>query len=87
MARRVKYYKVTHNENHNNFLIRPESLYEENLLFVYKENGEEVKKVVPTKAIGPHLKFRKFFYRDNDSRALEFKGVAYEIPDSVIFSY
>ena len=39
MARRTSTYKVTHNEEYNNFLIGPKLIFEDKLIFVYKKSG------------------------------------------------
>ena len=88
MARRTNYYKVTHNEKYNNFMISPKLLFEEYLNFVYKDSSnKEVSKISSTKEIGPHLKYKKLFSRDADNSILEFKGISYTIPSDFVFNY
>lgn len=87
MARRTSSYKVTHKDGFDNFIIGQDLLFEDSLLFVYKVNDVEIKKLVPTKEIGPYLKYRVFYKNDGEQNGRKFKGVAYEIPASVIFNY
>ena len=40
--KRVSTYRVTHNERYNNFMVQPNLIYEDEILFVYNENGAEI---------------------------------------------
>lgn len=86
MRRRVETYKVLHNEKHHNFLICPKYLFEDKLKFVYMINGKEAEKLVSLKKIGPYLKTRRLYKYDEEDMNYDYKGWAYEVPDSVIFS-
>lgn len=88
MARTSKYYKVTHNDHYNNFIIGQKMIYEIALEFVYKDAKlKEVHKVIPLKAIGPYLKQKRMFSRSEDGKDRVFKGTAYEIPAHVVYNY
>lgn len=88
MARKINHYKVTHNENYNNFMIGQNLLFENELEFVYRgKDHNDVRKVIPLKHIGPYLKQRKLFSKTDDGTRGTFKGICYEIPASIIFNY
>lgn len=80
---RVAVYRVTHNPGHHNFLISPRLLHEKTLRFIY---GDEVK-LVPVEYIGPHLKYKRIFHKDEQTLQYEFRGEAYEIDENIIFNY
>lgn len=88
MPRTSKYYKITHNEHYNNFIIGQKMIYEIALEFVYTDAKlKEIHKVIPLKAIGPYLKQKKMFSRSDDGKDRVFKGTAYEIPVHVVYNY
>ena len=95
MARTSKYYKVTHNDHYNNFIIGQKLIYEIALEFyeialefVYKDAKlKEIHKIIPLKAIGPYLKQKRMFSRSEDGKDRVFKGTAYEIPAHVVYNY
>lgn len=84
---RVSVYRVTHNQNHNNFLISPRLLQETVIRFKYVINGVEIEKKVPLEYIGPHLKYKRFFHTDEYTLKKEFRGEAYSIDADIIFNY
>lgn len=86
MSRRVQNYQVIHSERFHNFLISPKFLFEDKLKFVYMENNSIVEKIISLKKIGPYLKELKLYKYDSDVDHYYYKGWAFEIPESVIFS-
>lgn len=84
---RVEHYKITHDGVHPNFLIHPDYLFEKELKFVYNNGSEAVEKIIPLKYIGPHLRKKMFWTRDELTMKREFRGVAYSIPEEVVFNY
>ena len=84
---RVEYYRVTHNPGHNNFLIRPDYLFENALKFVYEKNGETIEKIISVPYIGPYLKKKMFWEYDEALLKKVFHGVAYSVPEQIIFNY
>ena len=84
---RVETYKVTWRPGYKNFIIHPHYLHEENLKFVYEVEGKQVEKVIPVTYLGPHLKTRMFFSKDEATLFREFRGWAYEIPEEIVFNY
>lgn len=84
---KVSVYRVTHNPNHNNFLISPKLLQENILKFVYNDNGNVVEKLIPLEYVGPHLKYKLFFHTDELTLKREFRGEAYSINADIIFNF
>lgn len=85
---RVSVYRVTQNKNFRNFLIRPELLFEEEILFVYNDiDGKEIHKVIPLTYLGPRLKKKMFFRDDEVTLKKEFGGVVYSINEQDIINY
>lgn len=86
--KRVATYRVTHNERYNNFMVQPDLIYEDELLFVYNENGAEVQKKIPTKDVMRLVvKDKAFFKYDYGTNRSLYKGHAYVIPADSIFKY
>lgn len=86
--KRVQIYRVTLNEQFSDhFLINPDYIHENELLFSYIDNKSIVEKKVPVKAIVPYLKVRKFFGRDPETLRSKYNGYAYEIPSDIIIRY
>lgn len=86
--KRVSTYKVSMNEMYNHhFLINPDYIHEDELLFIYRENNKEVQKKVQVRDIIKHFKVMKFFKEDPETLRSKYNGYAYEIPADVIFTY
>ena len=86
--KRVDTYRVTHNERYNNFMIHPDLIYEDEILFVYKENGVEIQKKIPTRdAMKLVVKDKSFFSFDRELNRRLYKGHAYVVPEEAIFLY
>lgn len=85
---RVEHYRVTQNGRYNNFIICPDYLGENELKFVYDDaEGNTIEKIIPVSYIGPHLKQKLFFYKDEFLLKKQFRGVAYEVKADIIFNY
>ncbi len=84
---RVKFYKVSKRTKHNNFVISPQYLHEENLKFVYEENGETIEKIIPLSYLGPNLKYVPFYSLNDFTLRREYRGGAFFVKEEVIFNY
>lgn len=85
---RVSTYRVTMNDRFDDhFLVNPDYVHENELLFIYKDNGVEVHKKVPVNVVIKHCKVRPFFGRDPQTLRSKYKGYAYEVPADVILTY
>lgn len=85
---RVGIYRVTMNENFSDhFLINPDFIHEDELLFVYKDGSSEVQKKIPMTALVKHFKIKKFFGRDPQTLNVKYNGYVYEIPADVVLTY
>lgn len=84
---RVEFYKVSKRTKHHNFVISPQYLYEENLRFVYENNGETVEKIIPLSYLGPNLKYVPFYSLNDFTLRREYRGGAYFVKEDVIFNY
>lgn len=85
---RVDTYKVSMNENFSDhFLINPNYIHEDELMFVYKDGDSEVQKKIPMTALVKHFKVRKFFGRDPQTLNVKYNGYVYEIPADVVLAY
>lgn len=84
---RVKFYKVSKRTKHRNFVISPQYLHEENLRFVYDNNGEIVEKIIPLSYLGPNLKYVPFYSLNDFTLRREYRGGAYFVKEEVIFNY
>lgn len=86
--KRVSTYRVTHNERYDNFMINPNLIYEDDILFVYNEDGVEIQKKIPTKEVMRLVaKDKAFFKYDDATNRSLYKGHAYVIPAERIFNY
>ena len=84
---RVDSYKINKNSNYKNFLIHPDYIYKDELTFVYMDDGKTISKTIPTKDFVPHIRMRKFYVYDNESRRSMFRGMAYELSEEFVVSY
>ena len=84
---KVENYRVTYNEIYKDFLMSPDYIHEDNLLFVYKDGDTLVNKIIPVKEVMQHVKIRRFFEYDYDRAMRKFKGTAYEVSEDFVFKY
>ena len=84
---RVEFYKVSKRTKHHNFVISPQDLHEENLRFVYEDNGETIEKIIPLSYLGPNLKYVPFYSLNDFTLRREYRGGAYFVKEDVIFNY
>lgn len=85
---RVNTYRVTMNERFDHhFLISPSLIFENEIMFVYNDNGTEIQKSIPTKDIIRHCTVMKFFGRDPETLHAKYNGYAYEVSADVIKNY
>ena len=86
--KRVKYYKVTRNERYNHFPVGRDLIFETALRFVWKENGHEYEKIIPTEYwIKNVLKLKKLIYYDPKILERVYKGDFYVVDENSIFNY
>lgn len=84
---RVEFYKVSKRTKHHNFVISPQYLHEENLRFVYEENGEIIEKIIPLSYLGPKLHYVPFYSLNDFTLRREYRGGAFFVKEEVIFNY
>ena len=84
---RVEFYKVSKRTKHHNFVISPQDLHEENLRFVYEDNGETIEKIIPLSYLGPNLKYIPFYSLNDFTLRREYRGGAYFVKEDIIFNY
>ena len=84
---RVNIYKVTHNARYHNFLVNPNYINEDELKFVYKENGETIEKVIPTTYWINKSKFGAMWKYDEETMISRKCGYVYYIKEEDIFDY
>lgn len=85
---KVGTYRVTMNERFNHhFLISPNYIFENEIMFVYNDNGSEIQKKIPTKDIIQHCTIKKFFGRDSETLRAKYNGYVYEVSADIVKNY
>lgn len=85
---KVGAYKITKNPLHNNFLIHPEYIHQEYLIFSYQDSdGKNTYKIIPVMDLAPYIKLRRFYRYDDEARYAIFRGIAYELSEEFVLSY
>lgn len=85
--KKVDTYRVTYNEIYKDFLMSSDYIYEDKVMFVYKDGTEVVNKIIPIKDVMQHATIRRFFKYDEELASRKFKGSAYDINPSFVFNY
>jgi hypothetical protein len=85
--KRVSVYKVTRNEQFkHSFFISPNFIFENEIEFVYKEDDNEIRKIISMKEIMPNVKIKKFYSKDSEMN-IRYKGYVYEISSKFVENY
>ena len=85
--KKVDTYRVTYNEIYKDFLMSSDYIYEDKVMFVYKDGTEIVNKIIPIKDVMQHATIRQFFKYDEELASRKFKGSVYDINPSFVFNY